>query len=92
MLQHDFSIVHDLKDQDANAEHLGFGWVPPEDVGHFWVQDKLEGFSHDTVNLLLHALHLLCNPRTQPPLLLLYLLLVLLLLNLHLPLRLKGYI
>lgn len=92
MLQNDFSIVHDLKDHDANAEHLGFGWVPPEAVWHFVVQDKLEWFSHDPLNFLLLPLHLLSNPWTQPPLLLLYLLLVLLLLNLYLPLRLKGYL
>lgn len=37
MLQDDFSIVHDLEDQDADAKHLGFGWVPPEAIGHLRV-------------------------------------------------------
>lgn len=64
MLQDYFSIIHNLKHQDANAEHLIFGWVPPEAVRHFWVQDKLEGFSDNSVNLLLNACHLLCYPRT----------------------------
>ncbi len=64
MLQDDFSIVHNLENQDTDTEHLGFGRVPPEGIGYFWVQDELEGFSNYPISLLLNALHLLCNPWT----------------------------
>jgi hypothetical protein len=51
MLQHNFSVIINMEDEDIDTQHLRFGRIPSEAVFPLRIKDELERLSYNAIFL-----------------------------------------